>query len=187
MKRDLRPVSAAAAPSRSGLAFRQAFWLAILATALAVVVPLRAEEPAARVGAPQAPGAVHTVRQIPEACVRIEGRYAEPGAATPYAMQVVPTGGNCQARARYVDAAKAKPSAATGWTLGDVIRIPESRCPGRDAVVQVWRKAGGALPARDGQGQARVYLEQGRQQAAAAGDSLPQFTAVLQVPSGRCG
>src|SRR5690606_10756496 len=138
MKRDPRQVSAAhvAHASRSGRAFRQSFWLVVLATALAMVMPLRAEEPAPRVGAPQQPGAVHTVRQIPEACVRLEGRYAQPGSNEPYALQVVPVGGNCQARARFVEGAEAKPSATGGWVLNDVIRIPEASCPGREAVVR---------------------------------------------------
>ena len=173
--------------TRRGPAFRQSFWLVVLATALAMVMPLRAEEPAPRVGAPQQPGAVHTVRQIPEACVRLEGRYAQPGSDDPYALQVVPVGGNCQARARFVEGAEARPSSAGGWVLNDVIRIPEASCPGREAVVRVWRKAGDALPARDGQGQARVYLEQGRSQAAAAAGGLTRFSAELEMPSGRCG
>ncbi|WP_084220831.1 hypothetical protein [Pseudoxanthomonas sp. J31] len=177
----------AGAQARSRAAFRQAFLLVLLATALAVVVPLRAQEPAARVGAPQAPGAVHTVRQIPEACVRLEGSYAQAGAAAPYALQVVPLGGACQPRARYVGAEQAQPSAAAGWTLNDVVKIPEAACPGREAVVQVWRKSGADAPARDGQGQARIYLEQGRGQAAAGASRLPQYSAVLQAPQGACG
>lgn len=188
MTRTPRPLASAtaqASPSRN--AFRQSFWLVVLVTALAMVVPLRAQEPAPRVGAPQAPGAVHTVRQIPEACVRLEGRYAEPAAASPYVLEVVPVGGNCQPRARFVDGAQAQPSAAAGWVLNDVIRIPEARCPGREAVVQVWRKAGDAAPARDGQGQARVYLEEGRKQAAFAAAALTRFSALLQAPTGNCG
>ncbi|ADV28466.1 hypothetical protein Psesu_2637 [Pseudoxanthomonas suwonensis 11-1] len=188
----LRPLRAASVQAvRSRAAFRQSLLLVLLATAAAVVMPLRAqpqaEAPAPRTGAPQQPGAVHTVRQIPEACVRLEGRYAEPGAADAYDLQVVPLGGACQARARFVESAQARPSAASGWTLSDVIRIPEARCAGREAEVQVWRKGGNAPGARDGQGQARVYLEQGREQAVSAASALPQFTAVLKAPSGRCG
>ncbi len=186
-RQPVRHPSAAIAQARSRAAFRQAFLLVLLATALAVVVPLRAQEPAVRVGAPQAPGAVHTVRQIPEACVRLEGRYAAAGAATPYVLQVVPLGGACQPRARYVGAEQAQPSAAAGWTLNDVVKIPEAACPGREAVVQVWRKSGADAPARDGQGQARIYLEQGRGQAAAGASRLPQYSAVLQAPQGACG
>lgn len=171
---------------RSHAAYRQSLLLVLLATALALVMPLRAqpqaEGPTPRVGAPQAPGALHTVRQIPEACVRLEGRYAAAG----YDLQVVPVGGACQPRARFVDAARAQPSATAGWTLNDVVRIPEAACAGREAVVQVWRKAGGTV-ARDGQGQTRVYLEEGREQAASAAASLPQFSAVVQTPSGACG
>lgn len=188
MSRQPRPLSPVAVQaSRSRMAFRQSFWLVVLVTALAVAVPLRAQEPAPRSGAPQAPGAVHTVRQIPEACTRLEGRYAQPGAATPYVLETVALGGNCQARARYVDGGQAQPSASTGWVLNDVIRIPEAACPGREAVVQVWRKAGDAVPARDGQGQTRVYLDESRSKAASAASALALFSAVLQAPTGRCG
>src|SRR5690606_11711759 len=142
MNRDPRPLSPVAMQaSRSRMAFRHSFWLVVLVTALAVAVPLRAQEPAPRTGAPQAPEAVHTVRQIPEACTRLEGRYAQPGAARPYVLQAVAVGGNCQARARYVDGGQAQPSASAGWVLNDEFRIPEAACPGREAVVQVWRKA----------------------------------------------
>lgn len=171
--------------------FRQALLLAFLAALAAAVLPLRAQEPGPEIqrppGSPQAVGAVHTVRQIPEACVRLEGSYAQAGAAAPYALQVVPLGGACQPRARYVGAEQAQPSAAAGWTLNDVVKIPEAACPGREAVVQVWRKSGADAPARDGQGQARIYLEQGREQAAAGASRLPQYSAVLQAPQGACG
>jgi hypothetical protein len=176
-------------PAAAGM-FRQALLLVVLAAALAVAMPLRAATPTPEiqrpVGSAQAIGAVHTVRQIPEACVRLEGRFGENTAAMPYALRVVPLGGKCQPRARYLGADQVGPALAGGWILNDVIRVPQAGCAGREAVVQVWRKAGTGRHAPDGQGQNRVYLEQGEQQAAAAASSLPQYSARLQQPASRC-
>ena len=88
---------------------------------------VRASEPVPEIkrdaATPQAVGALHTLRGIPEACARLEGQFTgDP--AQPYRFDVVRTSPNCQARARFVDAAKAKPSAASGWILNDVIRVP---------------------------------------------------------------
>ena len=74
------------------------------------------------VGTPQAIGAVHTLRQIPEACTRLEGVFTgEPG--QPYRMRAVPSAPNCQPRARYVAAAQAAPTQAGGWILDDLVRV----------------------------------------------------------------
>ena len=62
-------------------------------------------------GKPQAVGAVHTVRAIPEACARLEGMFTG-DAAQPYRFAAVRSSPNCQARARYVDFAKARPTEA---------------------------------------------------------------------------
>ena len=56
---------------------------------------------------PQAPGVLHTLRQIPEACARIQGRFTG-NPADPYAFELVKTSPNCAPRARLVDAAKAR-------------------------------------------------------------------------------
>jgi hypothetical protein len=171
--------------------FRQALLLVVLASALAVLMPLRAAQPGPEIQRPaataQAIGQVHTVRQIPEACVRLEGRFGEKTAAMPYALRVVPLGGSCQPRARYLGGGEVAPALDQGWILNDLIRIPQAGCPAREAVVRVWRKPGGAAAAPDGQGQTRVYLEEARQQAGAAVARLPQYSAQLQQPSGRCG
>ena len=45
---------------------------------------------------PQAVGALHTLRTIPEACARLEGRFTG-DAAKPYAFAAVPTSPRCQA------------------------------------------------------------------------------------------
>ena len=107
------------------------------------------------VGAPQAVGAVHTLRQIPEACARLEGTFSG-DAAQPYRFNVVRTSEQCQPRSRFVDFDKAQPSAAKGWKLNDVIRVPNASCPAQQAVVRVWRlPADNQPPQLDGQGQAR--------------------------------
>src|SRR3546814_12551345 len=67
----------------------------------------------------------------------------------------------------FVDAAKAKPSEATGWKFNDLIRVPSAACPSQRAVVRVWRKPVVVGEERDGQGQARIYLEEALNTAAA--------------------
>ncbi len=106
----------------------------------------------------QAVGAVHTLRTIPEACTRLEGQFTG-DAAQPYKFDAVQTSPNCQSRAHFVDAAKAKPSAADGWILNDLIRVPNAACPAQSAAVRVWRRPANATPPKlDGQGRARIYL-----------------------------
>ena len=131
---------------------------------------------------PQAVGAVHTLRTIPEACARMEGVFTGK-AAEPYKFAVVRTGANCQARARFVDAAKAKPSDKSGWKLNDLIRVPNAACPSQHAVVRVWRKPADAAPPQlDAQGRSRIYLKDATAKAKAQGASnLPQFAAAMAV------
>lgn len=138
------------------------------------------------VGAAQAVGAVHTLRQIPEACARLEGAFTG-DAAQPYRFAPVRTSEQCQPRARLVDFAKAQPSADKGWLLNDVIRVPAASCPSQQAVVRVWRRPVNAVLERDGQGQSRVYLEEARKQAAAG--RIPEvttFAAQLQMEGKAC-
>ena len=139
------------------------------------------------VGTPQAVGAVHTLRAIPEACARLEGSFTGQAAA-PYQYAAVRTSPQCQPRARFVDYAKAQPSEAKGWKLNDVIRVPAAACPQQQAVVRVWRKPVDNKPVLDGQGSARVYLEDAKQ-AAAAGKPLPAVTlyaAEMKVEGKAC-
>ena len=135
----------------------------------------------------QATGVAHTLRTIPEACTRREGRFT--GApATPYALAAVRTGARCQPRARLVEAATAKPSVAGGWILNDVIRVPAAACATRQAVVRIWRKpATGAVPKMDAQGRARVYLKDGLD-AADAGKlgAIPQYAVAMAVEGKGC-
>lgn len=159
--------------------------IAVLAPALPAMA---AETPELQraVGAPQAVGATHTLRQIPEACARLEGAFTGQ-AAEPYRFAAVRTSEQCQPRARFVDYAKAQPSAAKGWKLNDVIRVPNAACPAQQAVVRVWRLPVNNTQALDGQGQSRIYLEEAKKQAAAG--RIPQvtmFAAQLQMEGKAC-
>lgn len=129
---------------------------------------------------PQADGVVHTLRTIPEACTRLEGRFTGQ-TGRPYALDAVQTGPRCQARARFEQLPQ--PPAGPGWVLNDILRVPSAACPGRQAVVRVWRHpADHATPALDAQGKARIYLHDSLA-AAAAGtlDALPRYAATLAV------
>ncbi|MGH8054504.1 MAG: hypothetical protein ACREP4_11370 [Stenotrophomonas sp.] len=133
----------------------------------------------------QANAALHTVRQIPEACTRIEGRFTGDSAA-PYDMQLVRTSEQCQPRAVFLDFTKVNPSEANGWKLNEVVHIPSAACSTQQALVEVWRKPAGQQLALDGQGQNRVYLEDAKAQAAAGRlAALPAYSAKLSV-QGSC-
>ncbi|MDN8645786.1 hypothetical protein Q0S19_15050 [Stenotrophomonas indicatrix] len=159
--------------------------LAVLAPALPAFAA-EAPELQRAVGAPQAIGAVHTLRQIPEACARLEGAFTGQ-VAEPYRFSAVRTSEQCQPRARFVDYSKAQPSADKGWKLNDVIRVPNAACPAQQAVVRVWRLPVNNAQALDGQGQSRIYLEEAKKQAAAG--KIPQvtmFAAQLQMEGKAC-
>lgn len=137
---------------------------------------------------PQAIGAAHTLRTIPEACARIEGLFTG-DAAQPYKFAVVRTSPNCQPRARFVDAAKAKPSAKSGWKFNDLIRVPNASCGTQLAVVRVWRKPANVAPPKlDDQGKSRIYLDDSRKQAEANKlAAVPMFAAQTSVEGRACG
>ena len=136
---------------------------------------------------PQAVNALHTLRQIPEACARLEGMFTG-DAAQPYKFSAVRTSPNCQARARFVDAAKVKPSAAGGWKFNDLIRVPNSACLTQLAVVRVWRRPADVAPPKlDGQGRSRIYLEDSIAKAKA--DKLPpvpMYAATMAIEGVPC-
>lgn len=137
-------------------------------------------------GSPQANGAVHTLRQIPEACARLEGAFTGE-AAQPYRFSAVRTSEQCQPRSRFVDYDKAQPSTAKGWKLNDVIRVPSAACPSQQAVVSVWRLPVDKKPELDGQGQSRIYLEDAKKQAAAGKTAqVPMFAAKAEVQGKPC-
>lgn len=137
---------------------------------------------------PQAVGAVHTLRTIPEACARIEGLFTGQ-TAEPYKFAVARTSPGCQPRARFVDAAKAKPSEKSGWIFNDLIRVPSAACPSQQAVVRVWRKTAAATPPKlDAQGRSRIYLKDATD-AAKKGDlgAVPIYAAAMAVEGLPCG
>lgn len=164
-----------------------------LAVALfaALALPALAADPKPEItrdaATPQAVGTVHTLRQIPEACARIEGVFTGQ-AAEPYKFAVVRTSPNCQARARFVDAAKAKPTEAGGWIFNDLIRVPSVDCATRLAVVRIWRKPADAMPpALDAQGRSRIYLKESVAKAKA--DQLapiPMYAAAMSLEGVPC-
>lgn len=134
----------------------------------------------------QADGVVHTLRQIPEACTRLEGVFTGE-AGNPYRYSAVRTSEHCQPRARLVDFDKAAPTEAKGWNLNDVIRVPSAACPSQQAVMRIWRLPVQQAPKLDGQGQARIYLEEARQQAAAgAMPKVPLYAAKLTLEGKAC-
>ena len=160
---------------------------------LVLACPARAGDPTPEIarptGSPQAVGAVHTLRGIPEACVRLEGRFTG-DAATPYAFDAVQTSPNCQPRARYLSFVAAKPDTKGGWILNDLIRVPRADCPGQQAVVHVWRHpASTAVPPKlDPQGKSRIYLAEGVARARAnALSPIPLYTASMDVEGDACG
>jgi len=134
---------------------------------------------------PQAQNAVHTLRQIPEACARLEGMFTGQ-ADEPYAFTVVRISPQCQPRARFVDAAKARP-AENGWVLNDVIRVPNAACPSQQAVVHIWRKPVDKAAKLDGQGQQRIYLKESADKAKSGQlDAVPMFAAQMKVEGKSC-
>lgn len=162
------------------------------ASAFTIALPLPAAESRPEIqrdtGSPQAIGAAHTLRAIPEACARLEGVFTG-DAAQPYQYAVVRTHPQCQPRARFVDFAKARPSEATGWKFNDEIRVPSAACPSQRAVVRVWRKPADNKPTLDGQGSARIYLQDAKQDAA-AGKQLPaisMYAAEMKLEGKACG
>ena len=137
--------------------------------------------------APQPTGAVHTLRTIPEACVRFEGRFTGKADA-PYDF-AVRSSPQCQPRARLVPFEQAKASVAAGWLLNDLIRVPSAACATQQAVVRVWRKPAYNTPTLDGQGRARVYLQDAKE-AAGAGKRPPAvstFAAEVKMEGQPCG
>ncbi len=136
---------------------------------------------------PQAIGVTHTLRTIPEACARLEGKFTG-DKSKPYVFAAVPTSARCQPRARLVDAVSAKASAANGWLLNDVIRVPSASCPSQQAVVRIWRQANNVAPPKlDAQGRSRIYLKEGLD-AARHGQLavMPVFASSLALEGNAC-
>ena len=161
-----------------------------LSVAVAAGLPATAAEPKPEIARPAAPaqavGHAHALRTIPEACIRLEGEFTG-DAAKPYRFSAVRTSPACQPRARVMDAAKAG-APADGWVLNDRIRVPSAACRGLEAVVRVWRQAGGAkAPALDAQGKSRIYLEEGLDKARAGKlAALPAYAVAMSIEGKPC-
>jgi hypothetical protein len=164
---------------------------ALLVAALAASFAAGAADPRPEVeraaATPQPVGVLHSLRTIPEACLRLQGRFTG-DAAAPYRFEAVRTSPACQPRALVEDAAKARPSAANGWILNDRVSVPEAGCPGLQAVATVWRRpATGTPPALDAQGRSRIYLEQTLRNAKAGKlAALPAYAISTAVEGKPC-
>jgi hypothetical protein len=125
---------------------------------------------------PQALGAPHTLRNVPEACVRIEGAFGTDPPA-PYTVTLHARPG-CTPRAafdaRVADAAPGGP----GWILNDLLRVPRADRPDCVANISVWRHPGALAPLeQDGQRRVRMYLDQDQKPAG----ERPRFAASLEI------
>jgi hypothetical protein len=164
-----------------------AILLALSAMTLALTPVVRAAEGAQpeiqrEPASPQAVGQLHTLRNIPEACVRLQGQFTG-DAAAPYSFEAV-RGDRCAQRAVFVAASSLKvaPTTASGWILNDRISVPRVDAPTCVAVIDIWRRDGNATPPKlDPQGRSRLYLDKPQQAVTA-----PLYTAVLLTPKG-CG
>lgn len=161
-------------------------FVSLIAAPVALAADGQAPEIEREVAPPQAVGAAHTLRQIPEACARIEGVFtgqAEP----PYRFSVKQTSAGCRPRARLVNADDVRPDPDQGWLLNDVVRIPSAACPSQQAVARIWRKPAAASLQTDAQGRVRIYLDDARAQAQAG--QVPQqelYAAQLRVEGDGC-
>ncbi len=162
--------------------------LAVAATVLALAPIVRAAdgtqpEIKREIATAQPVGQLHTLRNIPEACVRLQGQFT--GDATkPYTFEAAPRE-RCAQRAAYVDASTLKkaPTAKSGWILNDRISVPRTDAPNCVAVLEVWRHEGNtAPPALDPQGRSRLYLDKPQ----ATGATPPLFTAMLAIQAKAC-
>ena len=136
------------------------------------------------IGSAQADGQLHTLRTIPEACVRLQGQFGGPDG---YALAAVPSAPGCQPRAQFRGVDSIDPDPAAGWLLDEIVRVPSARCPQQMLRLELWTLPVAPVQApRDGQGQVRIYLEQA-QQGRAAGAALQraQWTARWGL-DGRC-
>jgi hypothetical protein len=169
---------------RPALLLAAALSLAPMLTMAADPAPEIKRDPATA----QAVGVVHTLRTIPEACTRLEGQFTG-DAAQPYKFDAVQTSPNCQSRAHFVDAAKAKPTTADGWILNDLIRVPSTACPAQLAAVRVWRRPANVAPPKlDGQGRARIYLADSVAKAKAGELArVPMYAASMVMEGKACG
>ena len=156
----------------------------LMAPALAAPPDTGRQRPPSR---PQADGVWHTLRQIPEACARLQGRFTgQP--ELPYQLQAVAGSTHCRRRAVLLPLQQGAVDPGPSWVLDERIVVPSAACPGLAVELTLWRSNPVATSRpRDAQGRERIYLQQVREQSASprlAG--LPQWRAHWQL-QGRCG
>lgn len=139
------------------------------------------------VAAPQQDGVLHTLRTIPEACSRIQGQFTG-NAAKPYDFAIVQTSPRCQPRAKLVDAADVQPKGKPGWVYLDQVQVPSASCPGRQAVVRIWRHDTRAQPPKlDAQGKSRIYLKDSMDTVRAGQQAeIPSYAVEMGVAGKAC-
>ena len=143
--------------------------LLYLAAGLACAATPEIERPPV---SPQTAGTPHTLRLVPEACLRIDGVFAASG----YQVTLHPRPG-CQPRARFEPVAGIAAPGGEGWILNDVLRVPRADRPECVATISVWRHPGALAPIeQDGQQRVRLYLDE--KQAPA---EKPRFAATLST------
>lgn len=105
---------------------------------------------------PQALGLRHTIRQIPEACVRLEGVFTD-SKTTPYNVDVVPISNRCQPRAQFVPYS-ARSCKSGQWKTQSQIHIPRADCSLCSATITVFTCPNSPPHWQDGRGNIRIYL-----------------------------
>lgn len=121
---------------------------------------------------PQAVGTPHTLRLVPEACLRIEGVFAASG----YQVTLHPRPG-CQPRAGFEPAVGTAAPGGDGWILNDLLRVPRADRSECMATVSVWRHPGALAPLeQDGQRRVRLYLDEKQKPA-----QKPRFATSLET------
>ena len=162
--------------------------LILMLTAAPLTAMAAAPEIKRDVAKPQNVGTLHTLRVIPEACARLQGKFTGRGDA-PYDFGVSKSNPNCQPRAKLVDAKKVKPESNAAWILNDRVRVPNAACPSQLATLSVWRLKTDNKPYKlDAQGRARVYLKEDAQKDWTRKDPkrvTPAYAVALDV-TGTC-
>lgn len=151
---------------------KQALGLLLAAGAATAATPEIARGPAKA----QAVGVAHTLRNVPEACVRLEGQFGA-APAVPYAVTLQAQRG-CTPRARFDARVGGAAPVGEGWILNDVLRVPRADRADCVASISLWRHPGALAPIeQDGQRRVRMYLDEDRQPAG----ERPRFAATLEI------
>lgn len=162
-------------------------WVAVVLSSFAITAFAQGRTAVTPVtGTPQPVGEVHLLRQVPEACLRVLGRFTDVPAA-PYQMEAERLWDGCQPRWRVLREPAGGFSDKSGWHLEQVIRVPRRDCPQMVARFELWKRGSiSASGPRDGQGQQRIYLEQARAQSRAGQLAEPEAVGIHLETQGSC-